>query len=145
MLHFGQRAQAFAAPAHQLRHGGSHAGHALHSPCGGNGMSKASSPMVFARVSSFSCSQAGSSARMSIDSVFATAPRPRGCSLPLTQTSNGMRLAVFDVADEQSEVPVRMFDHVSPGGLPSASVGRPGQRRLASTGSGTRLDVRCGG
>ena len=30
-----------------------------------------------------------SSVRMSIDSVFAMAPRPRGCSAPLIHTSNG--------------------------------------------------------
>ncbi len=30
-----------------------------------------------------------SSLRMSIDSAFAIAPSPRGCSAPLTQTSNG--------------------------------------------------------
>ncbi len=46
------------------------------SPSGGKGMSKASPPAL-----------ARSLARMSIDSVLASAPRPRGCSLPLTHTS----------------------------------------------------------
>ncbi len=61
----------------------------FNSPCGGKGMSKASSDTVLASVSSFSRRHAGSFARMSIDKVFATAPRPRGCSAPFTHTSNG--------------------------------------------------------
>ena len=64
----------------------------LISPCGGKRMSNASSPTVLARTSSFILSQARSSARMSIESVFATAPSPRGCSEPLTQDSNGIAL-----------------------------------------------------
>ncbi len=58
-------------------------------PRGGKGMSKGSSPPALASASSLSLSQAWSFARMSIDSVLASAPRPRGCSLPLTQTSKG--------------------------------------------------------
>ena len=57
------------------------------SPRGGNGISKGSSPPALASVSSLSLSHALSFARMSIDRVFASAPRPRGCSLPFTQTS----------------------------------------------------------
>ena len=59
------------------------------SPWGGKGISKDFSPTLRARVSSFNLSQARSLARMSIDRVLATAPRPRGWSAPLTQTSNG--------------------------------------------------------
>ena len=58
-------------------------------PSGGIGQSKASSPAVRVSMSSFMRSHAWSCARMSIDSVFATAPSPRGCSAPFTQTSNG--------------------------------------------------------
>jgi hypothetical protein len=43
-----------------------------------------------ASASSFSFSHARSSERMSIDSALAIAPSPRGCSAPLTQTSNGI-------------------------------------------------------
>jgi hypothetical protein len=53
------------------------------------GQSKASSPLVRASMSSFVFSHALSCARMSIESVFATAPRPRGCSAPFTHTSKG--------------------------------------------------------
>ena len=59
------------------------------SPCGGKRMSKASSPTVCASTSSFVFSHARSLARMSMESVLATAPRPRGCSAPLVQTSKG--------------------------------------------------------
>ena len=62
-------------------------GMSFFSPRGGKGISKGSSPPALARVSSLSLSQALSFARMSIDRVLASAPSPRGCSLPLTQTS----------------------------------------------------------
>ena len=46
-------------------------------------------PAVFISISSFMRNHTGSRARMSIDSDLASAPRPRGCSPPFTQTSNG--------------------------------------------------------
>ena len=74
------------------------------SPCGGKRMSKQSSPMVAASTSSFILSHARSLARMSMDSVLATAPRPRGCSAPFTQTSKGMeRAGLVHLADEERE------------------------------------------
>ena len=111
------------------------------SPCGGMRMSKPSSPTVRARASSFILSQARSLARMSMERVFATAPRPRGCSAPFTHTSNGkawcVSLSTWPM--KSANLPTGesiMYVHA---GLPSGSSGRPGQRRLASTGSGSVL------
>ena len=83
-------------------------------PSGGIAISKPSSPLAFCSAESFMSSHARSSVRMSIDSVLAIAPRPRGCSAPLIQTSNGYGPAVLDVADEHGEVTERMTDHVGP-------------------------------
>ena len=72
---------------------------------------------------------------MSIDSVLASAPRPRGCSAPLTQTSNGVRarppLVGRHLADEQREVAERVLDHVGPRGVAGRQLGaaRPAQGR----------------
>ena len=111
----------------------------LRSPCGGKGMSKASSPPLFASASSFMRSHARSLARMSIDSVLATAPRPRGCSLPLTQTSNGVRAsAVLDVADEHREAVLRVLDHVGPRRVAAGRArAAPASAATTSTGAGT--------
>ena len=48
-------------------------------------------PGVFARLSSFSFSQARSCARMSIERFFASAASPRGVFSPFTHTSKGCR------------------------------------------------------
>jgi hypothetical protein len=64
----------------------------------------------------------------------------RGCSAPLTQTSNGKaRPGLLDLAHEEREAAVGasiMYVHAR---LPAASSGRPGQRRLVSTGCGIDL------
>ena len=85
------------------------------SPVGGIGIAKPCSSRALASASSFILSQARSSLRMSIDSAFAIAPRPRGCSAPLTQTSNGTA-GLPDLADENRErlTAFRDLDHVGP-------------------------------
>ena len=119
------------------------------SPCGGNGISKARSSATVASASSLSCSQAASLARRSIDSVLASAPRPRGCSAPLTQTSNGCcarRPASSGSSPTKSaKSPNGWLDHVGPGRVAAGSSGRPGQRSDDSTGARQRGRARGGG
>ena len=100
-------------------------------PSGGIAISKPSSPPAFCSAESFMSSHARSSVRMSIDSVLAIAPRPRGCSAPLIQTSNGYALPVVDVADEHGEVAERVAHHVGPAGIAVGELraARPAQAR----------------
>ena len=104
------------------------------SPCGGNGISKARSSATVASASSLSCSQAGSLARRSIDSVLASAPRPRGCSAPLTQTSKGCggaaALAARSSPTKSAKLAERVVDHEGPGRVAAGQLGpaRPAQR-----------------
>src|ERR1700704_5032392 len=83
-------------------------------PSGGIGQSNASSPAVRARMSSFILNQAPSWARMSIESVFATAPSPRGCLRSVHPYFERVRLSVFDVSDEDRELAERRLYHVGP-------------------------------
>ena len=114
-------------------------------------MSNARSSDTVASTSSFSLSQAGSLTRMSIDSVLASAARPRGCSAPLTQTSNGTFCA-------NSPKPGPACAGISPtnsanspcgwrimyvqAGLPPFISGRPGQRSELITAVDGRSSVR---
>ncbi len=114
------------------------------SPSGGIGMSKASSPAVFISISSFMRSHTGSRARMSIDSVLASAPSPRGCSEPFTHTSNGWFLPFAVCDDEDHETAERMLHHcdVQPA-LPRGELGpsRPAQRSERGLGRGFQHDA----
>ena len=104
-------------------------------PSGGNGISKSRSSATVARASSFRRSQAASLVRRSIDSVLASAPRPRGCSAPLTHTSKG-RGGVPSSPTKRAKWPKGCCTMKVQAALPAGSSGRPGQRRLASTGAG---------
>ncbi len=121
------------------------------SPVGGNGMSNARSSATVASTSSFSLSHCGSLTRMSIDSVFARADSPRGCSAPLTQTSNGTLCAnspkpgpacagISPTNSANSPCGWRiMYVH---DGLPPFISGRPGQRSELITAVDGRSSVR---
>src|ERR1035437_7678296 len=114
-------------------------------PQGGNGISNECSSATVAKASSLSCSQAGSLARKSIDSVLARAPKPRGCSAPLTQTSNGLAAppsAGGSSPPNRAKSPnggCTMHVHA---GLPAGSSGRPGQRKDDNTGAGRRSSAK---
>jgi len=77
------------APAHDLREGRDDRGHLLLLAAAVRASRRRPSPRVFASVSSFNFNHAWSFARMSMESDLASAPKARGCSLPLTHTSNG--------------------------------------------------------
>ena len=100
------------------------------SPCGGKGISKARSSATVASASSLSCSQAASLARRSIDSVLASAPRPRGCSAPLTQTSKGCGAAAVvgrgSSPTKSAKSPKRVLDHEGPGRVAGRQLGPAG-------------------
>ena len=98
---------------------------------------KPSWPAVAASESSFLATQAASSQRKSIDSVFAIAARPRGCSLPVTQTSNGRaRPACSTWPTTTAKSPAGCSTSVVHDGLPPGRLGRLGQRSEASAGAG---------
>jgi len=97
--HLPHRAELVDAVAHDA--GESRQQLACASPAAGGWESNVRRLRAAPALSSFMC-HAASSARMSIDSVFATAPRPRGCSCVHLQTLKRTGRA-FRVADEDRE------------------------------------------
>ncbi len=133
-----ERAQLVHAVAHDARERRHHARHAL-TGCrrAAWGSRRHRRPPVRASMSSFVRSHARSCARMSIESVLATAPEPARLLRAVHPDFERMRVAVLHVADEDRELAEGRFHHVGPRRdcLP-ASFGRPGQRRLESAGCG---------